>query len=368
MRRREIACAVIGTGRIGSSLEQDVLREKPASHAGAIVDRGNRRGDCRLVGGADPDPERLAAFGELWQLPSSALFADPEELVAQAKPGIVHIAADTDAHIELLRLCLRAAVPVIVLEKPIAATLTEAEQALSMVQEAQAAGRSRVIVNHERRFSRDYQRTAARIRAGAAAAQPTITPRGGDFGALLSVHCRLFMGRRRDVRSLLWHDGTHLVDILRYLVGDWRVVAVHGGQEARRDNVLIVGATAAPGDSAAVGISIEASPGRDHLVFELDLSFQSGRIRIGNGVYEQWVSVPSPHYQQFRSLTAVGRGRNPYAGKTGYFRRMMDHAVRMYRAPQTPRQSSYMDGLAALRILDDIVRALPAANAAGDGL
>lgn len=345
-RPAPIPCAVIGTGRIGSSLETDRLREKPASHAGAI----HHHPKTRLVAGADPEPEQLAAFGRLWHLPASALFADPAVLLDTVRPGIVHLAADTAAHAGLLRLCLDRQVPVIVLEKPVAATLDQARELLPLVRQAEAAGSSRVVVNHERRFARDYRQARGLIDSG-------------SLGRLLSIHCRLFMGRTRAVEQVLWHDGTHLVDILRFLAGDWEPLAVHGSVKAGGGNVLVLGqtrpqdgSTGTAGPAAPASICLEVSPGRDHLVFELDLGFSAGRLRIGNGLYEEWVSEPSKLYEHFRSLAPRTRpGHNPWQGRTAYFANMMAHAVDLYRNPALASQSSYGDGLAALEILDRII-------------
>jgi len=335
--KKTISCAVIGTGRIGSSLETDRLREKPSSHAGAIAH--NR--ETRLAAGVDSDPERLSAFGRLWRLPEEALFGDVRTMVERIHPGIVHISADTDSHIPLLLECLALEVPVIVLEKPVGATLAEARSALAAVQAAEKEGTSRVVVNHERRFAADYRRVKTLIDSG-------------EMGELLSVHCRLFMGRTREVSKVLWHDGTHLVDILRFLVGPWEVEATHGNIEEKIGNFLVVGRTLRESVSGTA-ITIEISPGRDHLVFELDLSFSKGRIRVGNGVYEEWVSRPSPYYEQFRSLELrTPPGKSPFK-KTGYFAGMMAHAVEVYRDRTVPGKSTFEDGLADLEILDRII-------------
>src|SRR6056297_2259017 len=58
----KITCAVVGLGRIGSTLEKDRLREKPCTHTGAIL--ANQ--DCRLIGGADIDQEARRRYLEDW--------------------------------------------------------------------------------------------------------------------------------------------------------------------------------------------------------------------------------------------------------------------------------------------------------------
>jgi len=327
---KKIRCAIIGTGRIGTSLETDRLREKPASHAGAI----SRGPDTVLVAGADPDADKLAAFARQWRLPASALFRDSGEMLDAVRPDIAHIAADTESHVPLLRLALERKVPVIVLEKPVGSTLDEARDALEAVERAEKAGTSRVVVNHERRFAADYRRAREYIRSG-------------TLGELLSAHAILHMGLTKPPAQVLWHDGTHLVDALSFLIGPWDVIGSVGDPESATQGFLTIGKGLGP-----ISVTIDSSPGRDHLAFELDIGLSRGRIRVGNGIWEVWRSELSRYYESFRSLALIegkpGRG----FGKTGYFSGMMEHAVELFRNPAIPGESTFRDGLRALEILD----------------
>lgn len=358
-----IPCVILGLGRIGSTLEDDPLREKPASHAGSI--RADRR--AVLAGGADPVPRQRTSFVRRWHVAPNRVYEDPADALDALRPAQVHIASDTDTHADLLRLCLHRQVPVIVCEKPLAATLEEARNLLPLVEDAAAAGTSRVVVNHERRFARDWRQVREWI----------VFRR---FGPLVSVHARLFMGRTRDRESVLWHDGTHMVDILRFLCGPWDVdhvsttgagatLLVSGHTRERPDAQSPVlsdleGSPAPlPRDPAGwdhpVAISLEAGPGRDYLEFEADLSFARGRVRVGNGVWEVAESRESPHYKGFRSLAALSPpGRNPWKNRTGYFREMTRHALDLHSDPHAIPLSSCADALAALEILDTIIARL----------
>ncbi len=332
----KIRCAVIGCGRIGSSLEDDRLREKPASHAGAIAQ--NR--DTILVGGADPDRDARTSFARRWKLPSSALHESAESMLKELHPDIVHIASDTETHIPLLETCLAAQVPVIVLEKPVGVSLEEARNALPLVEKAEREGRSRVIVNHERRFSRDYRMLRSIIESG-------------ELGTLKAVHSRLYMGQAKPPAQVLWHDGTHLVDIITFLAGPWDITAVQGDPDDTVNPFIALGKTRDRKETALV--TLDCSPGRDFLGFELDVEFSSGRIRAGNGIWEVWRSEPSPWYESFRSLRPARERRWRKTRKTGYFANMMAHAVSCVRNPSVPAESSFRDGCTALEILDAIL-------------
>jgi hypothetical protein len=105
-----------------------------------------------------------------------------------------------------------------------------------------------------------------------------------------------------------------------------------------------------------INIVLDVSGRRDHLVFELDLSFERGRIRIGNGVYELWSSEESPYYTGFRSLTCSTSG---WKGRTAYFSAMMNHALDLYKNPGRKCESSYRDGLKVQELIDRILRDYP---------
>ncbi|MDC7239264.1 MAG: Gfo/Idh/MocA family oxidoreductase [Spirochaetales bacterium] len=329
--KQTVNCALAGLGRIAVTLEDDPLREKPASHLGAI--EYNRI--CELTGASDPDEEKRNAFARRY--PGCPLYGDTPEMIREVKPDILHIASETDTHMPLLKAALEERIPVIVCEKPLSNSLEEARALLDMVD----ASGSVVMVNHERRFSRDYQEVRGLVRDKA-------------LGELLSINCRLYMGRTRPPEKILYHDGTHMIDILRFITGEDLTVLGSWGIPAQEKGTLMVLASA-----GECMINLDVSGGRDHLVFELDLSFERGRIRIGNGVYEIWISEESPYYTGFRSLK---KSCSEWSGRTAYFSDMMNHAVHLYKNPGARCHSSFRDGLRVLELIDDILRPLMPVN------
>ena len=334
--KSRLRCALCGTGRIGSSLENDRKREKPASHAGAISH--NRH--TVLAAGADPDRENLSAFGARWRIPSERLFSSLDAMLKETRPDILHIASSTEAHIPNLLTALERKVPVIVLEKPVAENIDTAREALASI----GASSSRVIVNHERRFSADYIYVRDRIISG-------------DLGGLSSIHGKLFLGRTKRPRDVLWHDGTHMLDIIRFLAGsDVAPSAIHGNPWSAGNNVLLVGTI--PQNEGDCILSLECSPFRDYLQFELDLSFEKGRIRVGNGVFEELTSRPSPYYEQYRSLLPAEKKLLSHSrtfGKTGYFAHMMAHAVELFYNPDQSCRSTFADGIASIDTIQKFI-------------
>jgi predicted dehydrogenase len=326
--------AIVGLGRIASLLEDDSLREKPCTHAGAVA----ANSDCRLVAGADLDAGRRRLFAERWKVP---VYKDAALMLAEHKPEILHIATHPDSHYDYCRLAADYGVPVVVCEKPLADSLAKARKIVAL----HRGGSIRIITNHERRYSADYIEAAALLAEN-------------RLGPLLSVRACLCFGKNRRLNEMLWHDGTHLADALMFLSGGILKHEKHWGAalSGKTGTAWLAGRIqgASGGGAAArqpVPFVIEAGAGRDHLVFELEFSCERGKLRIGNTVFEVWESAPSPYAENFLSLKKV---RDGFDGPTGYFANMVADAVSCARNPALQPQSSAPDGLRVIEYLNSL--------------
>ena len=353
----KIKAAIVGLGRIASLLEEDSRREKPCTHAGAIA----ANPDCVLVGGCDIDEERRRFFAERWGVP---VYADATEMIRAQNPQILVVATHPDSHYHYCRLAVNSGVPVVVCEKPLADTISEARKiaALNMhgLSLSVYCGPDPVIItNHERRYSADYIK-AKEILAS------------GKLGTLLSIRAVLCMGKNmgssgtRRLLDVFWHDGTHLADAMMFLTGmqlkhrkrwgaklsasagtAWLegelkpVVRMQSNHATEKDNNLF----------GPVPVIIEIGAGRDHLIFEMEFSCTEGRLRIGNGVFEVWESGESPYAEKFRSLKCTNAA---FEGPTGYFANMIADAVSCIREPGRQPVSSAANGLAVIEYLHSV--------------
>ncbi|ULQ58753.1 Gfo/Idh/MocA family oxidoreductase [Brucepastera parasyntrophica] len=327
--RSGISAAIIGLGRIASLLEDDPLREKPCTHAGAIA----ANPDCFLAAGMDISAERRDLFAERWGCP---VYDNAETMLETEKPGIVHIATHPDSHEYYCGLAASRGVPVIVCEKPVADTLKAARRINSLQKQYGV----RIITNHERRYAEDY-----------AAAKKVLEE--GFLGRLLSVRCCLYMGEKRRLIDVFWHDGTHLADALMYLCNSGLHYAKRQGVplDSREGTAYLYGRVQPPEAGAEIPFIFELGAGRDHLVFELEFSCSRGLLRIGNGIYEVWQSAESPYAQGFRSLEKTEDG---FKGKSGYFTNMLKDAVACVRDPSRLPVSGASDGLRVIEFLNSV--------------
>ncbi|MDR1277338.1 MAG: Gfo/Idh/MocA family oxidoreductase [Treponema sp.] len=104
---KKVRAALIGLGRIASLLDDDKLREKPCTHAGAIA----ANPDCLLAADCDIDEVRWRSFAEKWGVP---VYANAAEMIAAHHPELLVIATHPDSHERYCRLAVDQAVPVVI--------------------------------------------------------------------------------------------------------------------------------------------------------------------------------------------------------------------------------------------------------------
>jgi len=325
----KLKAAVIGLGRIASLLEEDTLREKPCTHAGAIA----ANGDCVLTAGCDIDEERRRLFAKKWKVD---VYEDAAEMLRVHKPDIVSIATHPDSHYRYCRLAASFGVPVVICEKPLADNIKEARKIAKLAEK----GNPIVITNHERRYSQDYINAKA------------ILDRE-KLGRLLAVRACLYMGKTTRLVDQIWHDGTHLADAIMFLTSSKLKHKRHWGTKLNSKNgtAWLEGELHKDKKTHPVPVIIESGAGRDHLVFEIEFSCEKGRLRIGNGVYEVLESVPSPYAEKFRSLQDTGA---QFEGPTGYFANMLKDAVLCAKDPKHKPRSCARDGLRVIEYLNSV--------------
>ena len=211
-----------------------------------------------MVAVADPvEPGRAKAMGR-----SGAVrgYDDYREMLAKEKPGIVVIAPRrTDQHMEMFTAAARA-VAHIIIEKPMAGSLPEADAMVALAQEK----RIKVQVGHAARAAATTRRVAEIIKSG-------------EIGQLLEMRARGKEDKRAGGEDLIIL-GSHAFDLMRLFAGDPRWVSAHvtqQNQELTREHVRqgteTVGLLA--GDQVAAMLSFDggvhgyfASRANDYLI------------------------------------------------------------------------------------------------------
>jgi predicted dehydrogenase len=289
-----LRAAIIGTGRIGSSLERDPLRAKPHTHAGWYVSHPH----ILLLAGADTNADTLADFGRDWGIAPDRCFPEYRAMLSAVRPDLVSICAYAPERVDMALAALDAGARGLWLEKAVATSLRSARR----LRDAAVAAGASVVVNHPRSQDPHYR-----------AVRRLIDER--RLGDLESIHA-IFSGH-------LIHTGTHAWEVLEGWCGPWAEVrtwpdAPQAGQRldgpaGDRPHARETPSAVPAGESEDVGARVHVrfengvdafvSGGRKgYFIFQFDLIFSRGRVRLGNDVNEVFVTGPSPRYSGFVEL------------------------------------------------------------------
>lgn len=259
--------AVIGLGRMGSTFDDEITLggaiflpycHAPSYHASDKV---------ALVAGADPHNEQRALFGERWNISANHLYADYREMLAQEKPDIVSICTTARLRPQIVADVARAGVKAIWAEKPIAFSLAEADAMVNICREQGVV----LACNCARRWN-PYFSTARRL------------IEAGELGDLLQVTAYGQCG--------LSHNGSHLIDTVRYLAGGqvtWAWGEMESDEAAASDNDLMGNGYLAFDNGVRAylrGLPTGAA------FWEFDVIGTRGRVRLAADCTEvEWIQV-----------------------------------------------------------------------------
>ena len=209
--------AVIGCSRMGAFIDNETVEAhpytSPYSHAAgfAACDR------TELIGCSDLRPDVMKVFGETYDVPLGRQFVDFKELIDRAQPDIISVATQPEQRSEIVVYAAEHGVKAIYAEKPMAASMSEADAMVGAVE------RNGVAFNlgARRRFWPGFHKMREIIASE-------------ELGALRSLVMK-YSGQ-------LFNIGSHTFDLALYLSGDqpveWVQAAVIGGEDSIRDGVI----------------------------------------------------------------------------------------------------------------------------------
>lgn len=219
MSEQPIRAAIIGLGRMGSTIDDEIgafrpFTALPYSHAACY----QTAAEVKLVAGADTHAGQREAFARRWGFDRNHIYADYTEMLDRERPNIVSICTSTKARPTILMDIAQAdaGVRAIWAEKPMASSLEEADRMV------EACERTGIIFAFGalRCWDVVYNRMRELVDLGEIGRPLQVN----GFGA-----CRLS------------HNGSHLLTLVRYLTGgdcQWVFGAMESDEEARGDNDL----------------------------------------------------------------------------------------------------------------------------------
>jgi predicted dehydrogenase len=247
------------------------------------------RSEATVVAVTDIDANRSRAFAGEYGIAAS--YGTLAELLAAARPGLVHVCTPPGSHAELALSCLQAGSSVLV-EKP--PTLSLAELATLTQAQGQDGPWFGTVFQH-------------RFGSGARRLRKLIS--GGALGRPLLAVCHTTWFRGQDYFDVPWRGrwdtegggptmghGIHQMDLLTYLLGEWTEVSGVVRRQARRmetEDLSLAHVTFASGAAASVVNSV-LSP-REESYLRLDFEKVTVELTHLYGYNdESWTITPAP--------------------------------------------------------------------------
>lgn len=369
---QKYTAALVGLGRIGYSLGLDKKREQPASHTMALLN--NPR--INLIAGCDTDSIALSKWQDANK--KAVGYSDSANLYARGRPDIVTVAVNENAHLKEAVEAIHAKPKLVILEKPVALNLSEAEKIQQEAEKFQVP----VLVNHERRFAEDFKLAKSYMK------------KIGDIQSiraeLCSSLCVYNPAEEKTGAYSLIHDGTHLVDAVLFFLEDdspstLKKISLEnpsekkGGLLSRASDLntcekkiktvnsllrfpIVTGVfrdeeknirqfSAHYSTSKCPDVTIGISGRSRFFGFEISITGTEGRVCIGNGYLKLYHREKSSLYSGFYSL--LNDRSESLPKKTFYFSNMIQNAVDFLDGKANLR-STLQTGINALSVLEEI--------------
>ena len=369
---QKYTAALVGLGRIGYSLGLDKKREQPASHTMALMNNPW----INLIAGCDTDSIALSKWQDANK--KAVGYSDSANLYARCRPDIVTVAVNENAHLKEAVEAIHAKPKLVILEKPVALNLLEAEKIQQEAEKFQVP----VLVNHERRFAEDFKLAKSYMKK--------IGEIQSIRAELCSSLCVYNPAEEKTGAYSLIHDGTHLVDAVLFFLEDdlpstLKKISLEnpsekkGGLLSRASDLnnsekkiktvnsllrfpIVTGVfrdeeknvrqfSAHYSTSKCPDVTIGISGRSRFFGFEISITGTEGRICIGNGYLKLYHREKSSLYSGFYSL--LNDRSESLPKKTFYFSNMIQNAVDFLDGKANLR-STLQTGINALSVLEEI--------------
>jgi predicted dehydrogenase len=256
---------LIGCGKIGSLWDEGQPLDSPAlTHAHAV----QKSPGLRLAALCDSDGKRLGEAAAKRRV--SAVFSNIGEAL-MVSPDIVVLATSTSMRLSALEAIAKSPAKILVLEKPMASTLKEARQINDLLR----AGKMTTLVNYLRRWDPAIRHLREEIVVG------------GEFGELQRAIGVYNKG--------LCNNGSHQIDLMRFIFGNpvktkSLGLNINEGAPLNGDDLSLDAEIVFKTGSGFASFIMAATDFRAYTVFELDLFFTKGRVRISDSgrEIEKW--------------------------------------------------------------------------------
>jgi scyllo-inositol 2-dehydrogenase (NADP+) len=263
---KTLRAAIIGYGLAGSVFHAPLISSVAGMEVAAIVTSNPRRQEH--IRRDFPDAEILSTPDDLWRHPT--------------RYDLVVVASPNRSHVPLGLAAMNAGLPVVI-DKPLAASVADAEK---LIETSQKTGQM-LSVFQNRRWDNDFLTIRQLIAADLLGPVTRFESRFDRYRAAPRANAWREFSAPEDAGGLLYDLGSHLIDQAIQLFG--QPMRVYAELEIRRPGALV-------DDDTFVALQF-ASGVRAHLWMSVVARIPGPRIRLGGlrGTYEKWGLDPQEH-------------------------------------------------------------------------
>lgn len=265
-----ITALIIGAGKIGAFFD-DPKSKDIITHAHAYKKHPN----FKLLGFVDNDPSKASLAAKVWGVKS---YKNIEEAFSKENQiDVVSVCVPDDFHYEILKDVANRPVKVIFAEKPITKSLAEAKEIIALCKEKNIS----LQVNYSRRFVPEYIELRKEITRG-------------DFGKFITGSGYYGKG--------IIHNGSHLIDLIRTFTSEIvGIKSISKNNDFYEDDPSVSAILSMKNGGSIVFMTMDC---HNYTVFELDLLFEKGRIRIKNSgeIIEKYEAKKSDSLKDYKFL------------------------------------------------------------------
>lgn len=245
MRRKQFSALVVGAGRIGAGFDSPESK-RVITHAHAYLHHPG----FKLVGFVDTDKKQAIRAVKKW---GGEAFEDLHTVFCRKKIDVVSVAVPDEFHYSVLMELAKLPVKLVMTEKPLAISMGQAKKLVSSYKRKQIP----LAVNYTRRFVPEFIRLRDEIK----------NKKYGEYLAGTGYY-----------EKGLVHNGSHLIDLIRYLVGTpGNMRAFEKKESAIKGDPTISGVVRLVNERSFVLWGLES---KLYSKTEMDLWFEKARIRM----------------------------------------------------------------------------------------
>lgn len=243
---KKLKAIIVGAGNIGAFFDSPD-KKICLTHAHAYTTHSG----FELAGFVDNDLAKAKKAAAIWG--GNAYGTLEEAWESEGNIDVVSVCVPDEFHFGTIKQVLKKPVRLIFAEKPLTQKIADAEEIIDLAKAKNVA----IAVNYSRRFVPEFQAIASEIKSQ-------------KYGNFLTGHGYYGKG--------VMHNGSHLLDLIRLLVGEIKGTTVFAHENDFYETDPSVSAVLSLENGK--NLALLHTPATNFTLFELDLVFEKGRIEI----------------------------------------------------------------------------------------